>query len=281
MLRAVYIFSDSSSSRPAQTCLTEISKLHHPASCGSQLPGDKRVDMDPGDVTEDGWPLLSWVSSCFIIFGGALPYIPQYQEIRRTSNPDGFSTLVCLVLLVANILRIFFWFGKFFEFPLLLQSILMIITMLTMLKLCCSMQTANRVSTKRHFFTDFEPAYFWKWSRFEDYLQFVFSLTISGALLTYVFLDVSTFVEGMGLVALLTEAMLGVPQLLQNFKNRSTRGMRRCFCQPCPSALMNSWPSGRSCPQLHTIIHCLLGRKIRTAHLYPRQYVSDQIIKGI
>ncbi|KAM8946497.1 solute carrier family 66 member 2-like [Pelodytes ibericus] len=181
--------------------------------------------MDPPGVTDGSWPWLSWVSSQFIVFGGVIPYVPQYQEIKRTSNPDGFSSLVCLVLLVANIFRIFFWFGKFFEFPLLLQSILMIVTMLAMLNLCCSMQNANRVSTKQHFFTDFELDYFWQWSRFEDYVQFCFALTTSGALLMYVFLHAPAFVEGVGLISLLTEATLGIPQLLQNFRNHSTRGM--------------------------------------------------------
>ncbi|CAN2389268.1 Si dkey-246g23.2 [Pristimantis euphronides] len=128
--------------------------------------------MDFEEDSEAAWPLLSWMSSCFIVFGGVVPYIPQYQEIRRTSNTDGFSTWVCFVLLVANILRIFFWFGKFFEFPLLLQSFLMIITMLSILHLCCAVQTINRVSTKHHAFTDFDLSHFWKWSRFEDYLQF-------------------------------------------------------------------------------------------------------------
>ncbi|MEE6499953.1 hypothetical protein FKM82_003653 [Ascaphus truei] len=181
--------------------------------------------MEDPDVAEDSWPALSLVSSFVMVLGGVIPYIPQYQEIKRTSNADGFSTWVCLVLLVANILRIFFWFGKFFEFPLLLQSIAMIITMLTIQHLCCSMQTVNRVSTKQHFFTDFELQYFWKWSRFEDYLHFCLSLAILCTLTTYVFLESYAFVEGIGLLALSAEAMLGVPQLLQNFQNSSTRGM--------------------------------------------------------
>uniref|UniRef100_A0A8C5Q6I8 Solute carrier family 66 member 2 n=1 Tax=Leptobrachium leishanense TaxID=445787 RepID=A0A8C5Q6I8_9ANUR len=181
--------------------------------------------MDPPDVAGESWSLLSLVSSVFIVFGGLLPYLPQYQQIKRTSNPDGFSTLVCLVLLVANILRIFFWFGKIFEFPLLLQSILMIVTMLVLLNLCCSLESENRVSTKQHHFTDFDLEYFWKWSRFEDYVQFCLSLAISAALMTYAFYDSPVFVEGIGLVSLLTEATLGLPQLLENFKNRSTQGM--------------------------------------------------------
>lgn len=96
------------------------------------------------------WTLLSWLASCLMVFGGALPYVPQYQEIQRSSNTDGFSTRVCLVLLIANILRIFFWIGKQFELTLLLQSVVMILTMFAMLHLCCTVQNTNRVSTKQH-----------------------------------------------------------------------------------------------------------------------------------
>lgn len=60
-------------------------------------------------LMESSWTLLSWLASCVMVFGGAVPYIPQYQEIQKTNNTEGFSTRVCLVLLIANILRIFFW----------------------------------------------------------------------------------------------------------------------------------------------------------------------------
>lgn len=36
-------------------------------------------------------------------------YIPQYVEIKRLWNAQGFSTMVSGILLVANISRIFFW----------------------------------------------------------------------------------------------------------------------------------------------------------------------------
>jgi solute carrier family 66, member 2 len=52
---------------------------------------------------------LSWASSLAMIFGGVVPYIPQYAEIRRTENAEGFSLLVCFALLIANTLRILFW----------------------------------------------------------------------------------------------------------------------------------------------------------------------------
>ncbi|XP_059190261.1 solute carrier family 66 member 2 [Centropristis striata] len=186
--------------------------------------------MDAEDVLQEedmdgSWSLLSWMASCVMVFGGALPYVPQYQDIQRSSNSEGFSTRVCLVLLIANILRIFFWIGKQFELTLLLQSVVMIITMFAMLQLCCTVQNTNRVSTKQHRLTDLDFRYFWKWSAFEDYLLFCFGFTVLCAVVTLLLLDSAVFVETLGSLAVMFEAMLGLPQLLQNFQNRSTKGM--------------------------------------------------------
>lgn len=87
--------------------------------------------------------VISFFASAFMVFGGVVPYIPQYQMINRSRNASGFSTLVCLSLLVANILRILFWFGHPFEFPLLLQSVIMIICMIIMLELCVRVKSDN------------------------------------------------------------------------------------------------------------------------------------------
>ena len=53
--------------------------------------------------------LFTWVLQFFMVFGGILPYLPQYRTVKRTRDAEGFSTFVCFVLLVANILRILFW----------------------------------------------------------------------------------------------------------------------------------------------------------------------------
>ncbi|XP_032298413.1 solute carrier family 66 member 2 isoform X3 [Coturnix japonica] len=97
--------------------------------------------------------LVSWGAAGAMVFGGVVPYVPQYRDIRRTQNAEGFSTYVCLVLLVANILRILFWFGRRFESPLLWQSIIMIITMLLMLKLCTEVRVSNDLNIKRRSFS--------------------------------------------------------------------------------------------------------------------------------
>ncbi|XP_061598339.1 solute carrier family 66 member 2 isoform X2 [Cololabis saira] len=169
--------------------------------------------------------LVSWAAAGAMVFGGVVPYIPQYRDINRTQNAEGFSTYVCLVLLVANVLRILFRFGHHFEAPLLWQSIIMIVTMLIMLNLCTNVRTAAEVSTKRRSFTDFDWKYFWCWSRFVDYLQCVLAFTLAAAYVTYLLLDSALFVETLGFLAVFTEAMLGTPQLYCNYRNKSTEGM--------------------------------------------------------
>ncbi|KAI4904458.1 hypothetical protein NFI96_001677 [Prochilodus magdalenae] len=74
--------------------------------------------------------------------------------------------------------------------------------------------------------TDLDLRYFWSWSAFEDYLLFCFGFTMLCAFVTLLFLDWVVFVEALGSLALMSEAMLGLPQLMQNYTNRSTRGMR-------------------------------------------------------
>ncbi|XP_025935581.1 PQ-loop repeat-containing protein 1 isoform X3 [Apteryx rowi] len=170
--------------------------------------------------------LVSWGAAGAMVFGGVVPYVPQYRDIRRTQNAEGFSTYVCLVLLVANILRILFWFGRRFESPLLWQSIIMIITMLLMLKLCTEVRVSNELNIKRRSFADFDLNYFWHWSKFTDYVQCVLTFTGVTGYITYLCLDSSLFVETLGFLAVFTEAMLGVPQLYRNYRNRSTEGMR-------------------------------------------------------
>ena len=55
---------------------------------------------------------------------------------------------VCLVLLLANSMRIFFRYGEVYEDALLLQSLIMIIAMIVLTELC--VRTNRFKSTKQH-----------------------------------------------------------------------------------------------------------------------------------
>ncbi|CAH0603024.1 unnamed protein product [Chrysodeixis includens] len=93
--------------------------------------------------------LVGWGAAGAMIVGGVAPYIPQYRQIRRTQDAEGFSLYVCLALLIANTLRILFWFGKRYELPLLIQSIVMNITMFVMIHLCVTVRKKNQIIRAR------------------------------------------------------------------------------------------------------------------------------------
>ncbi|XP_015795789.1 PQ-loop repeat-containing protein 1 isoform X4 [Tetranychus urticae] len=183
------------------------------------------------NVKEIPTPLTKFagfLASVGIIFGGIIPYIPQYFDIRRTENADGFSLFVCLVLLIANILRIFFWFGKQFETPLLLQSIIMVAVMFAMIEICVRMKTKNLlVPVKTRYFFDFDLKYFWDWTDFTSYVEFIASFTVIVGLLMFMLIDNPYFVETIGYAAMLTEALLASPQLIRNHQKKSTEGLSK------------------------------------------------------
>lgn len=177
--------------------------------------------------------LTSWLgplSSLAMIIGCVMPYIPQYITIYKTKCCSGFSTFVCLTLLLANILRIAFWFGHPFELPLLIQSIIMILAQILLLELCIRAKRQYHSASygipivKRTFFSS-NPRWFWRWTDLASYLEFLFIITTLLSLAVYFFLDCKPFIETLGYCALFTESMLGLPQVIKNHRNRSVQGM--------------------------------------------------------
>ncbi|XP_052866135.1 solute carrier family 66 member 2 isoform X2 [Anopheles bellator] len=174
--------------------------------------------------------LVGWTSASFMVVGGVLPYIPQYRQIKQTQDPEGFSLHVCLALLIANTLRILFWFSSRYELPLLVQSVVMNITMFLMIHLCVKVRRNNAIMrTRERVFSDFDSRYFWQWTDFQSYVDFMLVVWAVGAAVTYLLLSVTWFMETIGFLAVFTEAMLGLPQFARNYKNKSTHGMSICM----------------------------------------------------
>eukprot|EP00794_Sanderia_malayensis_P019152 gene19151-21072_t len=169
--------------------------------------------------------VVSYAASAAMIFGGVVPYIPQYIDIYKSKNIDGFSTYVCLALLLANILRILFWFGHPFEFPLLAQSVIMIFAMLVLLELCIRIKREGDINLRKRYLWNLDMASFWNWTNFRDYVQFILIFITMGGWVTYSLLEVPVYLETLGFISVFTEAMLGSPQFYRNYRNKSTDGM--------------------------------------------------------
>ncbi|KAM9973538.1 hypothetical protein ACTFIW_010638 [Dictyostelium discoideum] len=259
--------------------------------------------------------MASIITSGLFIFAPVIGYVSQYRDIQRTSNSDGFSTRVCLILLLSNILRCYFWIGKQFDITLLYQSIVMIIAQLLMLHLCISIKSRESVTnsksrrsnkqfnfqinttkttitniipnnnnnnnnntktsnitidnndnnsneniinnnndnndnnndnndneiitttmksnnnnnnnTKNHYIF-LNSGYFqnfWEWDNFGAYTIFLGVYSAIFLLLTTVYLYSPSYFEYLGTLSLTIESILGLPQLIQNYKKRSTKGL--------------------------------------------------------
>ncbi|XP_045762425.1 solute carrier family 66 member 2 isoform X6 [Maniola jurtina] len=124
--------------------------------------------------------LVGWGAATAMIVGGVAPYIPQYRQIKRTQDAEGFSLYVCLTLLIANTLRILFWFGKRYEIPLLIQSIVMNATMFAMIHLCVNVRKKNQIIRARErIFTvakDDHDCHFWAFLHFFDVVFMFFAV---------------------------------------------------------------------------------------------------------
>jgi len=74
---------------------------------------------------------------------------------------------------------------------------------------------------------DFDKRYFWKWTDFRSYVEFIAAFTLTVSLLTYILIDNAIYIEVLGFTSLLIEAMLGTPQFYDNYLYKSTYGMSK------------------------------------------------------
>lgn len=193
----------------------------------------------------DIYLIIQYVWAFFMAIGPILGYIPQYIDIKRTKHYQGFSSVICFILLTSNILRILSYVLKPFDVFLLVQSIFMIIVQLLMLHLIVKLAARDILPSsndrrtviledKRNFLSSF-----WAWKSFFEYLSFLLFFTISFTSIVLIskFLYPSKFLEIAFLyMSTLIESTLCMPQASTNWRNKSTTGLNK--------SLVTSWIAG-------------------------------------
>lgn len=161
-----------------------------------------------------------------MIIGPTSGYFFQYNLIRRTKSLGSFSTYTCAILIFSNILRIYFWFGTRFATALLLQSILMIVVQLFLLKECVQYKPRRMSLTPKYGISEkYKPKNFWRWDNYRTYIESIVYMTVFFGVLTFIFLNDQIYMEFIGYISVMIEACLGFPQLFSNWKNKSTAGL--------------------------------------------------------
>ncbi|KAF2791062.1 hypothetical protein K505DRAFT_249855 [Melanomma pulvis-pyrius CBS 109.77] len=172
--------------------------------------------------------IVTSIAPIFIATSPITSYADQIYSIHRTRSSAGFSLDIPLIMLVASILKVYYWFGAHFTTSLLVQALLMISIHLLLLHIALSNRPPQPhlpfqpASTPR-------PYNFWQWRSSRPYWSFLSYFTLVLLVLhvllspTGVFLPYTSL---LGYVALAIEATLPLPQLLSNYKRKGCKGFR-------------------------------------------------------
>jgi hypothetical protein len=165
-------------------------------------------------------------------------YADQIYSIHRTRSSAGFSLDIPLIMLVASILKIYYWFGAHFSTSLLIQALLTIAVQVVLLHVALANRPAPSHLPFQHSAST-RPYAFWQWRNTRPYWNTITYLTVALLVLHLLLSNTSLFIpytDLLGMVALAIEATLPLPQLLANWQRRGCKGFR-------PSVIAN-WVVG-------------------------------------
>ena len=201
---------------------------------------------------------------CTMIIAPLLTYCFQIIKFYRTKSSKGFSKYICLLLFLANILRIFFWYGIRFKNVLLYQSIGVSLFQIILIHLCIKFQepkknlpelknvnensnileNKNKINIVKNFIfayfsKTFKPKYFkwlycskicnpvlfWNWTEEKEYYKFMSLITL---LLIFISSSLNNFkplFQLIGVMSALFETFICVPQAVSNCRTKFTKNI--------------------------------------------------------
>lgn len=181
--------------------------------------------------------LVSIICGGFLVLSPLTSYLDTVLNIYKTKSSAGFSLDVCGIMLISSILKVFFYFGRPYEYSLYLQSWIMIAIQVVLLKFALDHRPKQwNGGPLDETVPRARPFKFWEWDDSGKYWKFLARFSACLAVLQLVIGKNLTYVELVGFVGLVIEAFLPMPQILTNAARGSVEGFR-------PSLLL-SWIGG-------------------------------------
>lgn len=174
------------------------------------------------------------VVDLFMIFGPSVGYFAQAIKFQQTKSSAGFSKYMCLILLFANILRIFFWIGKRFTIVLLYQSLVVISSQFYLIYYCLKYDNTNSLTlptinekeeinqlktAKMSIIARvFDVKKFWMWERMVEYYLFTIFFVITIIFMCKVLgFENQLFINIIGAISAFSESVIAIPQIKANY----------------------------------------------------------------
>lgn len=118
-----------------------------------------------------------------------IAYYSQYKLIADTKSIGSFSIDVCGILIIANIMRIFFWFSTGYATNLFIQSFFVIAIQFLLLDICIKMGSNEKSSEDKR--------RFWRWNKLQSFSMHCIYLVIFSVI----------FATGIGILTALCQSM--------------------------------------------------------------------------
>ena len=170
-----------------------------------------------------------------MIFVPSIGYCFQGIKFQKTKSSKGFSKNLCLLLLLANILRIFFWIGKKFSITLLYQSIVVIISQVYLIHYFLKYQDNSKrnivpeKSILEHMTSWGDTLKFskiWNWDYEIDYYKFIlFLFFIFSIMCSLVGAQNIKFFDIIGTISVSIETFIEIPQIKENCITKNTKNL--------------------------------------------------------
>ncbi|KAK9469542.1 hypothetical protein V1512DRAFT_218717 [Lipomyces arxii] len=190
------------------------------------------------DIVILGIP-LNYIIAAFLAVSPITSYADQMFYVWRRKSSDGFALDTCALLIVVSTLRIYYWLGRPLELPILLQSASMLFVQLIYLKMALMYMPAawrRSKSMEDHFIPFKRPLFFWQWkSDWKFYICIALFMAVVGIFELFL-KSFDTWFAIIARVAVATEAVLPLPQLILNYTRHSLSGFR--------FTLLFAWVSG-------------------------------------
>ena len=175
----------------------------------------------------------------FMIFFPSIGYFLQAYKFKTTKSSKGFSRMLCLVLLIAHILRIYFWIGNPFEVSLLCQSFVLIFSQIYLMHVFLQYQedlyipVNENKKIENNILSDFlnwkqtlNPMIIWYWTREIEYIKFIIFLFLLMFFLCkgYGF-NHKYFINLLGTISVGCESVIAIPQIKENYKTKNAKNI--------------------------------------------------------
>ena len=179
--------------------------------------------------------LLKLSADFLVIFLPSFGYFFQAIKFQKTKSSKGFSKSLCLLLLLANILRLYFYIGRPFAKSLLYHSLVVIISQIYLNHYYLKYQERSKdnlppeKSILNHMISwkqIITPSKIWNWDYEIDYYKFIIFLFFFMSFICYLIgKDNINFYDIIGTISVSIETFIEIPQIKENCVTKNVKNL--------------------------------------------------------